>query len=296
MNDSQPPRRRPHPLEAGPQQPQQPQPAPSGEGQSPQPQRPRVILTTELVRPMVVMALIAVNLLVFALGFLSPNIDEWLFLNGASRAHEVLVKGEYYRLFTAMFLHAGLLHIFFNMYALYLFGSILEPVFGHRRFALIYLLGGLGGSVLSVVMGDPNPPLANLVFSGASVGASGAVFAIFGAEMVFLYRHRALLGERGQAQFRNLLVMLALNLFIGLASTAPGAAVRIDNWAHLGGLIGGLALTWLIGPQFVPRADPLRPGLMIASDITLQKRRDSLAVVYTLVLIAVLIIATFLAR
>src|SRR5690606_30425031 len=117
-----------------------------------------------------------------------------------SRAHEVLVQGQYHRLFTAMFLHAGLLHIFFNMYALYLFGSILEPLFGHLRFIIIYLLGGLTGSVLSVVLGDPNPPFAQMVFAGASVGASGAVFAIFGAEMVFIYRHRALLGERGRAQ------------------------------------------------------------------------------------------------
>ncbi len=288
MNESPPPRRR-HPLEMGPQ-------PPSGQG-APQPPRAAVILAGAVVRPIVVTALIAVNLAVFAVGFLLPDVGSWLFLNGASRAHEVLVKGEYYRLFTAMFLHAGLLHIFFNMYALYLFGAILEPVFGHLRFAIVYLLGGLTGSVLSVLMGNPRPPAAELFFfAGASVGASGAVFAIFGAEMVFLYRHRELLGERGRAQLRSLLLLLALNLFIGLASTAPGAAVRIDNWAHLGGLAGGLALTWLIGPRFVARADPLRPGLLIARDETLTNRRESLAVVYALGLVGVLLVATFLAR
>lgn len=290
MNESPPPRRR-HPLEVGPQ------PPPQQPGQGAAPPRPRVILSAEAVRPVVVMALIAVNLAIFAIGFLLPDVGDWLFLNGASRAHEVLVKGEYYRLFTAMFLHAGLLHIFFNMYALYLFGSILEPVFGHLRFAIIYLLGGLTGSVLSVLLGDPNPSaLAIMMFSGASVGASGAVFAIFGAEMVFLYRHRELLGERGKAQLRSLLMLLALNLLIGIASTAPGTAVNIDNWAHLGGLAGGLILTWLIGPRFVLYADPLRPGLLVARDETLTNRRESLAVVYALGLVGALLIATFLAR
>lgn len=290
MHESPPPRRR-HPLEVGPEPPSFGQDAPAP--------RPAVMLSGPVVRPAVVTALIAVNLAVFAVGFLLPDIGRWLFLNGASRAHEVLVKGEYYRLFTAMFLHAGLLHIFFNMYALYWFGTILEPVFGHLRFAIIYLLGGLTGSALSVLMGNPHPPLAErLFFAGASVGASGAVFAVFGAEMVFLYRHRALLGERGQEQLRSLLLLLALNLFIGLASTAPGAAVRIDNWAHLGGLAGGLALTWLIGPRFVAYADPLRPGLLIARDTTLTNPRESLslAVVYALGLVGVLLVATFLAR
>ncbi len=292
MNETPPPRRR-HPLETGPARPAAPPPA----GSPGAPQRPRVLLVGAAVRPLVVWALIAVNVAVFAAGFLLPNAGDWLFLNGASRAHEVLVLGQYHRLFTAMFLHAGLMHIFFNMYALYLFGSILEPMFGHLRFAIIYLLGGLTGSALSVILGNPNPsPLAIAMFTGASVGASGAVFAIFGAEMVFIYRHRDLLGERGRAQLRSLLLMLGLNLLIGVASTAPGAAVSIDNWAHLGGLAGGLALTWLIGPRFVLQADPLRPGLLIARDATLTNRRESLAVVYALALVGALLVATFLAR
>ena len=289
MSQSQPPNRR-HPLEAGPQRPA---PPPAGPDTPP---RQRVLLAGAAARPLVVLALIAINVAVFAVGFLLPNVGDWLFLNGASRAHEVLVQGQYYRLFTAMFLHAGPIHIFFNMYALYLFGSILEPLFGHRRFAIIYLLGGLTGSALSVILGDPNPPLAQTVFAGASVGASGAVFAIFGAEMVFIYRHRDLLGAHGRMQLRNLLLMLGMNLLIGVASAAPGAAVRIDNWAHLGGLAGGLALTWLIGPRFVVQADTLRPGLLVARDATLASRRESLALVYALGLVGVLLVAAFLAR
>ena len=289
MSQPQPPNRR-HPLEAGPQRPA---PPPAGPDTPP---RQRVLLAGAAARPLVVLALIAINVAVFAVGFLLPNVGDWLFLNGASRAHEVLVQGQYYRLFTAMFLHAGPIHIFFNMYALYLFGSILEPLFGHRRFAIIYLLGGLTGSALSVILGDPNPPLAQTVFAGASVGASGAVFAIFGAEMVFIYRHRDLLGAQGRMQLRNLLLMLGMNLLIGVASAAPGAAVRIDNWAHLGGLAGGLALTWLIGPRFVVQADTLRPGLLVARDATLASRRESLALVYALGLVGVLLVAAFLAR
>lgn len=289
MSQPQPPNRR-HPLEAGPQRPA---PPPAGPDTPP---RQRVLLAGAAARPLVVLALIAINVAVFAVGFLLPNVGDWLFLNGASRAHEVLVQGQYYRLFTAMFLHAGPIHIFFNMYALYLFGSILEPLFGHRRFAIIYLLGGLTGSALSVILGDPHPPLAQAVFAGASVGASGAVFAIFGAEMVFIYRHRDLLGAQGRMQLRNLLLMLGMNLLIGVASAAPGAAVRVDNWAHLGGLAGGLALTWLIGPRFVVQADTLRPGLLVARDTTLASPRESLALVYALGLVGVLLVAAFLAR
>ena len=164
------------------------------------------------------------------------QVQSYLRHQGAKINEFIIGQGEVYRLLTAMFLHGGLTHLFFNGYALYVIGLNVERVYGHARFLLIYFLGGLTGSLFS------------LLFSPyASVGASGALFGIFGAEMVFLYRNRKLFGSAARARLNNLLMLLALNLVIGIT---PGS--NIDNWGHVGGLVGGLALSWLIGPIFQP--------------------------------------------
>ena len=218
---------------------------------------PRLPLTP----PRLTLALLVINVGVFALGTLLPFAGRQFFLAGASRSYEVLVQGEVQRLFTAMFLHASLMHLFFNMYALYIIGRNVEALFGHARFLLIYLLGGLTGSLLSVALGSTNPWL-----SVPSVGASGAVFAIFGAEMVWLYRHRRLPGVAARRQLRSLLMVLGLNLAIGLLSSTGAGAMRIDNWAHLGGLAGGLALAWAIGPVYRPQPHPTLVGVLQLRD------------------------------
>lgn len=207
------------------------------------------------VPPRMTMLLLAINVAVFALGNLLPFAGRQFFLAGASRSYEVLVQGEVQRLFTAMFLHAGLMHLVFNMYALYVIGRGVEGLFGHARFLLVYLLGGLTGSLLSVALGSTNPWT-----SVPSVGASGAVFAIFGAEMVWLFRHRRLLGAAAGHQLRSLLMVLGLNLALGLLSSTGVGGMRIDNQAHLGGLAGGLALTWAIGPVYRPQPHPTLVG------------------------------------
>jgi rhomboid protease GluP len=135
-------------------------------------------------------------------------------------------------------LHADFMHIFFNAYALYIIGFTVERYFGTARFALIYFLGGLGASIASLAL-TPAP----------AVGASGAIFAIFGAEGVFFYQHRKLFGEAGRRHLNNLIFVAALNLVLGFASSASSGGARIDNWAHVGGLVGGVLLTWFIGPR-----------------------------------------------
>ncbi len=161
------------------------------------------------VRPTVTYALIAINVLIFVIRALSPQLDEQILLWGANNPVAVLQNGEVYRLFTSMFLHASIfdaaggyalansLHLIFNMYILYVIGIQVERLFGHVRFTLIYLLGGLAGSVLSAVLSSGN------VYS---VGASGAVFAIMAAQFVYLYQHRKLLGARGRAQMQSLIM------------------------------------------------------------------------------------------
>ena len=142
-----------------------------------------------------------------------------------------ILAGQTWRFVTSMFLHGNLLHIGFNGYFLYLVGPRLERMFGKPRFAAIYFLSGIAGSV------------ASFALSGASsIGASGALFGIIGSWIPLLYRNQKLLANTDK-QIRQIIEVIAINLLIGLM---PG----IDNWAHLGGLLAGLALGWVASPRY----------------------------------------------
>jgi membrane associated rhomboid family serine protease len=134
-----------------------------------------------------------------------------------------IAAGEPWRLVSAMFLHASLLHIAFNGYALYLFGSVVEREMGKSRFVAIYLVTGLCASVASYMWGDPLVP---------SVGASGAIFGLFGAFLAYNYRRRELAFYA--ARMRSALMLIVINLVFTF--TYPG----IDWRAHVGGLVTGL--------------------------------------------------------
>ena len=137
----------------------------------------------------------------------------------------LIADGQYWRLFTAMFLHAGVLHIGFNAYALWLFGSIVESNLGRPRMVVIYVLSGFLASVASYAFGP---------VSSVGVGASGAIFGIFGAFIAFNYRRRHL--AMAEANLRWAGMLIVLNILLAFAFGG-----RIDWRAHLGGLIAGLA-------------------------------------------------------
>lgn len=142
-----------------------------------------------------------------------------------------IIRGELWRLFTPALLHGSILHIGFNMYALLVIGSGLERFFGHGRYLGLYLAGAFAGNVFSFLL-TPNP----------SLGASTAVFGLLGAQGIFLYRHRELFGGQARSALQSVLFIAGVNFVIGLQ---PG----IDNWGHLGGLLGGLIFTWFGGPK-----------------------------------------------
>jgi rhomboid protease GluP len=153
-----------------------------------------------------------------------------------AKVNSLIIAGQFWRLITPIWLHGSLLHIAFNMYALFIFGSNLERPYGHGRFLALYLIGGFAGNVISFFM-SPR----------ASLGASTAIFGLIAAQGVFLYQNRKLI-RNAQGMLVNTIAIVAINLVLGLS---PG----IDNWGHLGGLIGGLAFAWSAGPLWDVHAD-----------------------------------------
>jgi rhomboid protease GluP len=130
-----------------------------------------------------------------------------------------------------VFLHANLIHIAVNSYSLYIIGPQVERSYGHARFAAIYLLSGIAGVI------------ASFAFSPyESLGASGALFGLIGAMLPLLYRNRKVL-QNTQRSIVAVVEVIVINLLIGLI---PG----IDDWAHGGGLISGLALSWFATPLY----------------------------------------------
>ncbi|HEX5691787.1 MAG TPA: rhomboid family intramembrane serine protease, partial [Roseiflexaceae bacterium] len=141
--------------------------------------------------------------------------------------------GQYYRFLTSMFLHAGLLHIGFNAYALFAIGQEAERIYGTLRFLALYFIAGFAGGVASYTL---NPSLG--------VGASGAIFGLIGGLAAFYYVGRGLLGDVARQQLGSLITVILINLFIGFSTPI------IDNTAHIGGLIGGAAVGWMLAPRF----------------------------------------------
>jgi rhomboid protease GluP len=199
-----------------------------------------VTSTMPQTRPLVTYTFIVINVLVFLLQQLRPD----LVTEAGLKVNEYIVQGEYWRLFTPMFLHGGIIHLGFNLYALYIFGPGLERHFGHLRFITLFILSGFAGNVLS------------FMFSAApSLGSSTAIFGLLGAEGVFLYRNRRIFGGQARRALNNLIILAAINLIFGFSS--PG----IDNWGHLGGLLGGTLFAWLGGPILAVKND--YPGISV---------------------------------
>ena len=145
-----------------------------------------------------------------------------------------IANGEYWRLFTAMFLHVGILHLAFNGFSLLIFGRLVERAYGHARFLTIYILAGLLGSVASYMLNS----------IAIAAGASGAIFGVLGALIAYFLIQRRLFGKMGQRNLMGVLFLAAINLFYGFAT--PG----IDNWAHLGGFAGGFVLGLPLAPRY----------------------------------------------
>jgi rhomboid protease GluP len=148
------------------------------------------------------------------------------------KANELIMEGQYWRFITPIFLHGSILHLGFNMYALYILGRRIERFYGSIRFLGLYLIAGISGNLFSF-----------LFTISPSLGSSTAVFGLLGAEGIFIYQHRKLFGEQFKQALRQIIQVAVVNILIGLS---PG----IDNWGHIGGLLGGMIFSWFGGPLF----------------------------------------------
>lgn len=177
--------------------------------------------------------LMGINIGMFFLTYLiyfitKGNVDLYNLLSVNASA---VKSGEIYRLLTGTFMHAGPLylpiHLFFNMYALYIIGTQVENFIGRYRYLIIYLGSAIMGSLLSCV-----------ILHGDSIGASGAIFGLMGSLVYFGYHYRVYFGNILKTQIIPLIIF---NLFLGFYLSG------VDNFAHIGGLIGGVLLTMAVG-------------------------------------------------
>ncbi len=145
-----------------------------------------------------------------------------------------VAQGEYWRLLTSAFIHIGLPHLLFNSFALLSFGRLAEGVFGHSRFMAIYVVSAVTGGLLSYLFNR-----------GLSAGASGAIFGVATALVIFNYRNRSAFRVLGGSGLGGIVFILIINAVFGI--TQPG----IDNWGHAGGALGGAVLAAWLTPRVV---------------------------------------------
>jgi membrane associated rhomboid family serine protease len=191
--------------------------------------------------------LIALNAMIFFAGQVDPELGRRLVLEFAH--HPGLVAdGEWYRVASAMFLHGSVTHVLFNSWALWLFGPAIERRFGSTSFVSLYLAAGIAGGAAYQVSG-------RMQFA---VGASGAIFGLFGAVLASMYRQRH--SPAGRAMFSQLLLLLAINLVL------PFVVPNIAWEAHLGGLAAGtiIAAAWGQVPAVGPGTTPRRVAIALA--------------------------------
>ncbi|WP_417069640.1 rhomboid family intramembrane serine protease [Niveibacterium terrae] len=188
-------------------------------------------LFARMRQPWLTIVIIALNALVFAALVLTGGnplrLDSARLISAGALYGPAVLQGEHWRLASAMFLHGGLLHIALNMFALWQAGSLVERLFGHQRFLALYLGAGLCGAITSLWW---KPAVL-------SVGASGAIFGVYGALLGYMLGAREAMPLALMRELRaSALAFIGFSLFAGFVM--PG----IDNAAHVGGLIGGLLL------------------------------------------------------
>ena len=179
--------------------------------------------------PYVTYGIIAINTIIFVIMYLFDYRDFYI-ENYSVYGRAIVENMQIYRLLTGTFLHANLMHFLVNMYSLYIIGSQMEGFLGKTKYLVVYLFSAIIGSLLSIIF--------NTI---PSVGASGALFGLLGSLLYFGYHYRVFLGSVIKSQ---IIPIIVINFLIGFMS------VGIDNFAHLGGLVGGVLMTMTLGVKY----------------------------------------------
>ena len=199
-------------------------------------------------RPIITYAIMAICAIMFLISFVigKGSIDVSSLVKMGANAPILTKNGEVYRLITCVFLHAGIIHLVCNMYSLFVIGPQVESFYGKVKYLFIFLVSGISGSVLSLAFADNY---------SISVGASGAIFGLLGAILYFGYHYRVYLGNSLKSQ---IIPVIILNLIIGFSLSG------IDNFAHIGGLIGGVFASMAIGvPDKSSRGDKINGVVLL---------------------------------
>jgi len=180
----------------------------------------------------------------------SQNAD--VLIAYGAKYNQAILEGQYWRFVTPVFLHVNILHLSLNMLNLIVLGIFVERIFGHVRFLLIYLITG----VISII--------ASFYFAPQeiSVGASGAIFGLVGAYSLFIVIHRKAFRREGIPALSWLVLIIGINLGIGLIIP------NVDNYAHVGGFLGGCVLGWFFAPFYIPRIEEGKTVLIDAHSLT----------------------------
>jgi len=186
-------------------------------------------------KPWITLGIIAINVVMYVItaylslayagGSIFSSDTNVLILLGA-KVNNLITQGEYYRLITCMFLHGGIVHVGVNMYSLYAIGPMVEKVYGKVKYIAIYFISGICASLFSYIFS-----------TDVSIGASGAIFGLLGAVLIFAIKSK---GKTGSAFIKSILSVIFINIFIG--ATLP----NIDNFAHVGGLFGGMIVAFAV--------------------------------------------------
>ncbi len=183
----------------------------------------------KMKKPIITVSILFINAVIFLLmyAFGNGSTDALTLVKFGALYKPLVLKGEFYRLFTSAFLHIGLIHLLVNSYSLYVLGVQLESFLGKFKYLFVYVVSALCGSLMSIVFS-----------SNISAGASGAIFGLLGSLLYFGYNYRVYLGSVLRSQIIPLIILnLGLGFFIG----------GVDNAAHIGGLIGGALATMAVG-------------------------------------------------
>lgn len=199
-------------------------------------------------KPIITYTIMAICVIVFALMYIlgDGSLDNITLLRFGANLDVLTKNGDYFRLITCAFLHIGVVHLIFNMYALYIIGPQIESFFGKIKYLSIYLISAVSASILSLSFNT----------NTISAGASGAIFGLLGALLYFGYHYRVYLGNAVRSQ---IIPIIIINLLFGFTMTG------IDNAAHIGGLIGGVLASIALGvPEKSNKTEKLNGLIVLA--------------------------------